>query len=289
MIEQVFKHYASPFRYPSVVTVGPGSPILQLPLDMMKLLMLGQILTLTIIPNLSWAKANKTVDRAPVALSSTLPEDSMSLSEMQREIRLQHAHELLGKYYKHSAVRAGENVKKINARIFAWTRERLPAKYKRQYKRIAQAIIDESMKHEFDPVFVLSVIQNESSFNPSMLGSLDEIGLMQLRPGTAEWIAQKFEMKYKGAQSLHDPVENIRLGTAYMDYLRDRLPEAQLYLSAYNMGKRNVERNMEDNVWPKEYAGKVMHFYVAFYSQIKPMVPRRGRKIAALRGALDKS
>jgi soluble lytic murein transglycosylase len=234
---------------------------------MTKLLMWVQVLSLILIltPKQSLADTPK---RQPSAI------------EIQREIRLEHAHELLGKYYKKSAVRAGENVKKINKQIYTWTKERLPKKYRTQYKRIARAVIEESMKHEFDPVFVLSVIQNESSFNPNMLGALDEIGLMQLRPATAEWIANKFEMKFKGAKSLHDPVENIKLGCAYLDYLRDSLPNAQLYISAYNMGKRNVERNLEDNTWPKEYANRVMKYYVEFYSMIRPAAHKIG-KIAA--------
>ncbi|MGZ3723948.1 MAG: lytic transglycosylase domain-containing protein, partial [Bdellovibrionales bacterium] len=225
-------------------------------------------LTLVLIPTHAMAKKTKPTARAIASISAE-QDEPLSLSEMQRESRLTHARELLGKYYKHSAVRAGEDVKQINSKIYAWTKERLPKKYKAQYKKIAQTIIDESMKREFDPVFLLSVIQNESSFNPSMLGSLDEIGLMQLRPGTADWIAKKFDLKYKGAETLHDPCVNIRIGTAYMDYLRDRLPHAQLYISAYNMGKRNVDRNVEENTWPKQYASHVMRYYIEFYSSIK--------------------
>jgi soluble lytic murein transglycosylase len=236
---------------------------------MTKLLVLGQILVLILAfaPKQSAAKS-KTPGRAVGSISAA-QEEPLSLSEMQRESRLTHAHELLGKYYKHSAVRAGENVKQINSKIYTWTKERLPKKYQSQYKQIAKTIIDEAAKHEFDPVFLLSVIQNESSFNPSMLGSLDEIGLMQLRPGTADWIAKKNGLKYKGAQSLFDPCVNIKIGAAYMDYLRERLPHAQLYISAYNMGKRNVDRNVEDNVWPREYASHVMKYYVEFYETLK--------------------
>ncbi len=51
-----------------------------------------------------------------------------TLSEQQRDTRFQHARELLGSHYKHSAVRNGEQVKKINSRIYSWTRERLPKK-----------------------------------------------------------------------------------------------------------------------------------------------------------------
>jgi soluble lytic murein transglycosylase len=188
-------------------------------------------------------------------------------SKIQREVRLSHAHELLGKYYSHSAVRSGEKVAKINRMIYRWAREHMPADQRYQYKRTAQAIIDESMKHQMDPVFVLSVIQGESSFDPVRLGSLDEIGLMQIRPSTAEWIAQKEGIKYTGAQSLFDPAVNVRIGAAYLAYLREKFDShAQLYLAAYNMGARNVGRATEKNIWPKDYPIHVMKFYVEFYS-----------------------
>lgn len=235
-------------------------------------------LTVVLVPQMAQAKS-KDLGRK-VGSISTPQNEPMSLSEMQRETRLEHAHELLGKYYRHSAVRAGENVKRINSKIYAWTKERLPKKYRSQYKKVAQAIIDEAMKREFDPVFLLSVIQNESSFNPSMLGALDEIGLMQLRPGTAEWIAKKFGIKYKGSQQLFDPCMNIKIGAAYMDYLRDQLPHAQLYLSAYNMGKRNVVKNVEEDTWPKQYVGHVMRYYIEFYESIKESQRTAKKKIS---------
>lgn len=197
-------------------------------------------------------------------------DESLSLSDTQRQTRLSHAHELLGKYYKGSSVQSGERVNKINSKIYLWTLERLPKKYKKQYKKIAQAVIDQGAKYQFDPVFLLSVIQNESKFDPNRLGSLDEIGLMQIRPSTAKWITEKFDLKFKGDASLHDPIENIKIGAAYMNYLRNRFDShAQLYISAYNMGKRNVDHALKNNVWPKDYANAVMRFYIDFYSEIR--------------------
>lgn len=221
---------------------------------MKKLLCLISILSIFALGSESFGK---TVDRAGYR------------SERQREVRVEHAHELLGKYYKHSVVRRGENVTKINGRIYKWAREHLPAKSKRDYKRVAQAIIDESLRYEMDPVFLISVIQGESSFNPFMLGALDEIGLMQIRPGTAAWICQKLNLKYSGAQALFDPVVNIRIGAAYLNYLRDKFDShAQLYLAAYNMGARNVASAQEKNIWPKDYPSHVMKYYVEFYSDV---------------------
>lgn len=190
-------------------------------------------------------------------------------SRLQREARLSHAHELLGKYYSKSAVKSGEKVDKINSQIYRWVREHLNEEQRGQYKVVAQAIIDESLKYNMDPVFLLSVIQGESSFDVQRLGTLDEIGLMQLRPSTAEWIAQKHGLKYTGAQSLFNPVTNIRIGAAFLSYLREKFDShAQLYLAAYNMGARNVNEAREKNIWPKDYPQHVMKFYVEFYGQL---------------------
>jgi len=191
------------------------------------------------------------------------------LSDLQREARLQHAQELLGKYYSRSTVKSGERIKKINGRIYNWVKERLPSKHRHKYKEVAQAVIDESVKYELDPVLILSVIQGESSFNPDRLGKLDEIGLMQLRPGTAEWISNKYGLKWTGAKMLFDPVANVRIGAAYIQYLREHFDShARLYLAAYNMGPRNVGQAREKKIWPKDYAQHVMRYYVDFYSEI---------------------
>lgn len=206
-----------------------------------------------------------TVDEADPRVET----EKLTLSELQRQARLQHAHELLGRHYKRSAVKSGERVSKINKQIYRWTAELLPKKSRTKYKKVAQTIIDEALKHEFDPVFLMSVIQGESSFNPRMLGKLDEIGLMQLRPATAKWVADRYGLKYDGRKSLFDPVTNIRLGAAFLSYLRDRFDShAQLYIAAYNMGQGNVKSALSRNVWPKDYPTHVMRRYVDFYASL---------------------
>jgi len=199
---------------------------------------------------------------------------------IQREVRLAHAQELLGKHYHKSAVRSGEKVRKINAKIYEWTKQRLPRKFRKDHKAIAQAIIDVSQQHSFDPVFLMSVIQGESSFNPTMRGKLDEIGLMQIRPATGEWIAKMYGLPWKGVKTLEDPIANIRLGAAFLSYLRNKFDShAQLYLAAYNMGPRNVNNALGQNIWPKDYPTHVMKYYVEFYTKLEApeeKTPKKG-------------
>ena len=189
---------------------------------------------------------------------------------VQRYHRLAHAQELLGKHYTHSVARSGERIRKINYLIYGWTRDRLPKKYRSQYKEIAQTIIDQSLAYKLDPVLLMSVIQGESSFKPRMVGKVGEIGLMQIRPTTGKWIASMHGIPWKGKKSLYDPITNIRIGAAFLNYLRDQFDmHAQLYLAAYNMGQGNVKDALIRKVWPKEYPVHVMKYYVEFYAEIK--------------------
>lgn len=196
--------------------------------------------------------------------------DAKSLSAQQRVERLKHARELLGKHYRKSTAKVGEKIPKINSLVYRWTKERLPKKYKRKHRVLAQAIIDESLKYGFDPIFLMSVIQGESSFRPDMIGGVGEVGLMQIRPETGKWIAGKFNMKWKGTKSLYDPVTNVRIGAAFLSFLRDRFDShAQLYLAAYNMGQSNVDKLLAKEIWPKDYPQHVMKHYIEFYASVE--------------------
>lgn len=184
--------------------------------------------------------------------------------------RVEHASELLGRHYKSSVVRTTEEVRKIHGALYRWTREGLPKKYRRDYQTIAQTIIDEAYKHSLDPVLLAAVIMSESSFNPEASGTSGEIGLMQILPSTGKWMAEVAGLKWNGKKTLRDPVQNIRLGAAYIAWLREKFDShARLYLAAYNMGQRNVRNALSRKVWPKEYPIRVMQNYVAYYSDLK--------------------
>lgn len=202
------------------------------------------------------------------------------ISKAQQKHRLHHAKQLLGKHYNRSIVSTGEQVDKINKMIYAMTKKSLPKKYKKRYKKIAQTIIDQSYKYKFDPIFLMAVIQSESSFRPDIIGGVGEIGLMQIRPTTAEWIAKKKGLRWKNKNQLKDPVENIKIGAAYFSYLRERFDDhARLYIAAYNMGGTNVKRALRKKIWPKTYPIHVMKNYVDFYKKVDNRIT--SSKIAA--------
>jgi soluble lytic murein transglycosylase len=182
--------------------------------------------------------------------------------------RIAHAKELLGRNaYKRSTARKSEGMKDMTEFVERMTEEWLPERHSKKSTSVANAIVREAERWGFDPIFLLAIIQNESRFNPDMRGNHGEIGLMQVKPSTAEWVGKKMKVRYRGDKSLFNPVENIRMGAAYMALLRDQFDShSRLYISAYNMGAAGVRRIVAEDKMPKEYVQAVMKRYVAIYS-----------------------
>jgi soluble lytic murein transglycosylase len=201
--------------------------------------------------------------------SSSLALAESYFPNLDKSIRLHQAKELLGSKYNGSIVKNGEKFRHIEQFIFEQVKSELKDPWKPQARRLAKAIMDESVKYAFDPLFLMAVIDHESVFNPETVGSVGEIGLMQVRPNTAEWISKKYDIKYHGEKSLFDPVVNVKFGAAYLDYLRDRFAsQSRLYLAAYNMGVTNVHRALGKDLWPKDYPSKVMACYIKYYGEL---------------------
>ena len=90
----------------------------------------------------------------------------------------------------------------------------------------------------------------ESRFNPSQNRSKGAIGLMQLMPETADWIAAKNGEPLVNIEDLFKPEVNIRLGVSYLkDLLQEFDGSLPTALAAYNAGRGNVRKWLEVKVW----------------------------------------
>ena len=92
---------------------------------------------------------------------------------------------------------------------------------------------------DVDASLVMAVVKTESDFNPLALSPRGAVGLMQLMPETAEWIAKKENIV---SRNLFDSETNLMLGTAYLKYLMERFGSETLAVIAYNAGEGNLKR-----------------------------------------------
>lgn len=124
-----------------------------------------------------------------------------------------------------------------------------------------------------DSTLVAGVVLNESKFRLGAKSHKGAMGLMQLMPETAKWIAKQMEDDEFTINDLEDPEINIRFGTWYLASLNKEFKGNEiLMLAAYNAGRGNVKEWMESNQWDmnfndieqipyketREYVAKVM-------------------------------
>ncbi len=136
---------------------------------------------------------------------------------------------------------------------------------------IGETILRESLKYSLDPLLVLAVIKVESGFRLAAVSTKGARGLMQIRPFVGFALAQVPELelgpdsKSLNAESLNDPVLNIRLGVYYLSDLQKSFRNTKLALTAYNWGPTEIRNRLDgDEPIPSEYANKVLSTYRAY-------------------------
>ena len=87
-----------------------------------------------------------------------------------------------------------------------------------------------------DVCFILSIIREESRYNPWAVSGRGAVGLMQLMPDTAEWLIGKRVTR----KMLLDPEFNISVGIIYLERLYQRYRDVSFVLAAYNGGPSNL-------------------------------------------------
>lgn len=109
-----------------------------------------------------------------------------------------------------------------------------------------------SARYSVDKFLAISVMKVESNFVENAQSHSGAVGLMQIMPETADWIAYCLE---EPAPNLHDQETNIRYGIWYLAELEaEFFGNDVLTLAAYNAGRGNVHQWIEENGWRKNFS-----------------------------------
>jgi len=113
-----------------------------------------------------------------------------------------------------------------------------------------RAIIENyAAKYGVDPLFVLSVIREESKFLPKSESPKGAKGLMQLMPSTAQSIAESLGDKTYSEKDLLKAEKNIQYGTWYLSSLQKVFDNnTTLVIAAYNGGRGHVQEWIDDDL-----------------------------------------
>ena len=144
-----------------------------------------------------------------------------------------------------------------------------PIKYK-------DTILLYSEEYNIESNLIASLINAESSFNADAISNKGAIGLMQLMPQTAKWLAEQLDIEYTD-EKLFDPEYNIRLGVYYLSYLSEKFRDTRTILCAYNAGEGVVRGWLKNS----EYSSDGKTLDVIPYAETKAHVEKveKGLKI----------
>jgi soluble lytic murein transglycosylase len=102
-------------------------------------------------------------------------------------------------------------------------------------------------EYQVDEAWVYGVIRQESRFIVDARSGAGAMGLMQLMPSTARWIAGKLGLSRFKTSDAHDPETNIKFGAYYLRTLLDSLDNQPVLATAgYNAGPRRAQRWRDD-------------------------------------------
>lgn len=140
-------------------------------------------------------------------------------------------------------------------------------------RQVATAVVEESRRVGFDPLFVLAVMEVESDFVPDAVSSADARGLLQLRDITLREIVRHEELPEKAAEE-PQVIQEVRLGIRYLALMEKRFGDRQRALAAWNAGPGAVRRALAET-------GTIPDRWLAFARNVEREHQRLRRRLGA--------
>lgn len=110
-------------------------------------------------------------------------------------------------------------------------------------------------------IFVLSIIDVESSFRTNAVSKKGAVGLMQVMPYTADWLAKRHKIdKY----NLYDAKDNLKLGILYLNFLWFMFRDINKVIMAYNMGHNSIKKGRIN----KKYLYKIIKKFIYYKENV---------------------
>ncbi len=144
----------------------------------------------------------------------------------------------------HVAAQAMWRMQIVDRAIAAADRTQTRHDYTLRYPRpFEKAFADASSSQGIDVDWLYAVARQESRFIPEIVSSAGAVGLMQLMPGTARWVARKLSVEKFKTADLNDAAMNTVFGAFYLRHCLDDLDNSlALAAAAYNAGPGRAKR-----------------------------------------------
>ncbi len=166
-----------------------------------------------------------------------------------------------------SLLRIGEFYEAVKCVAGINTRDSLYIRYPLAYRDLVDRIAREN---GLDPLLLLSIMREESRFNEKALSVSGALGLMQLMPFTARWIASISGLQEDlKTEEILLPENNILMAARYLRRLLDEFHSVAPAVAAYNAGEGSVRRWLESQKYESldEFIEDIPYTQTYYYVQ----------------------
>jgi soluble lytic murein transglycosylase-like protein len=143
--------------------------------------------------------------------------------------------------------------------------------------KVSDVILEQSAKHNLDPILIAALIEVESGFQSAAISPMGARGIMQIMPDVGKWIAREIGLAEEARsdafrpEHLDDPVLNIKLGIYYLYDLKKSFRSLNLALVAYNVGPTEMRNRLDNDIEvPIEFANVVLSVYRKYQAPKQP-------------------
>jgi len=127
---------------------------------------------------------------------------------------------------------------------------------------LANVILSECDKYDYDPLFLMALIITESSFKRGQVSEAGAQGLMQIRPFVGQSLADKAGVDWDANKTLLRPEINIQLGSLHLFEMILKFKDVHKAIISYNLGETALRSRIKLNEpLPSSYLNKVMGNY----------------------------
>jgi len=131
-----------------------------------------------------------------------------------------------------------------------------------ELRNSATILYDESRRKGIDYRLVLAVMKVESNFQHDVVSDMGARGLLQLKPSLAKFIAKDVGIQWRGAKTLDEPAQNIKIGIHHLSSLLDDFESLNLALHAYHVGPTRLKEILSEQHKPdKKFLNLVLKEY----------------------------
>lgn len=101
--------------------------------------------------------------------------------------------------------------------------------------------------------FALALIGNESGYQPEVISTTNDYGLMQINACNHGWLEEEL-----GVEDFLDPEDNISAGLYILSGYFEKYEDPHMVLMVYNMGEYGAQQQWEKGVYQSKYSRRVM-------------------------------